>query len=355
MGCLSVLSTIFVLLFLLMVPINGKPRVPALFFFGDSTVDVGNNNYLPTFVKANYLPYGRDFLNHYPTGRFSNGKVISDFASEIFGFTSYQPAYLSLYIKGKNILNGANFASAGSGYHDSTAKLFHSLSLSQQLEHYKEYQKDLMKIAGRTDALSIINGALYMVGFGSGDILLNYYLNPLLRLVYTSDQFTDILVQNYADFIQNLYAQGARKIAVKTLTAIGCLPAAITVFDSAYSNRCVVELNNVALSCNQKLNATSVNLRKMLPGLNLALLDGYQPLYNLVTKPSQYGFTETRNGCFGTSFLEKTSTSFNNKKTFIKLCPNASKYVFWDALHLSETAVKFVASEMFSNVISLIP
>lgn len=59
-----------------------------------------------------------------------------------------------------------------------------------------------MKIAGRTDALSIINDALHIVGFGSGDILLNYYLNPMLRLIYTPDQFNDILVQNYADFIQ---------------------------------------------------------------------------------------------------------------------------------------------------------
>lgn len=76
---------------------------------------------------------------------------------------------------------------------------------------------------------------------------------------------------------------------MKTLSAIGCLPAAITVFDSAYNNKCVVELNNAAISFNQKLNSTSVNLRKMLPGLNLALLDVFQPLYNLLTKPLEYG------------------------------------------------------------------
>ncbi|CAK8576294.1 unnamed protein product [Lathyrus sativus] len=355
MGYSSVLSSIFFLLFLLVVSNNEKPRVPALFIFGDSILDVGNNNYLPTLVKANFVPYGRDFENHFPTGRFSNGKLISDFASEILGFTAYQPAYLSLYSKGKNILNGANFASAGSGYLDSTAKLYHSLSLSQQLEHYKEYQKELMKIAGRSDALSIIHGALYIVGFGSGDILLNYYINPLLRLVYTPDQFTDILVQNYADFIQNLYAQGARKIGVISVGAIGCLPAAITVFKSAYSNKCVVELNNIALSCNQKLNSTSMNLRKMLPDLNLALLDSYQPVYNLVTKPLEYGFSETRKSCFGTSFLDKTFTSsYNNKKTFVRLCPNASKYVFWDGLHHTETANKFITSELISDSISLI-
>ncbi|CAI0540060.1 unnamed protein product [Linum tenue] len=46
--------------------------------FGDSAVDVGNNDYLPTIFKANYPPYGRDFVNHQPTGRFCNGKLATD-------------------------------------------------------------------------------------------------------------------------------------------------------------------------------------------------------------------------------------------------------------------------------------
>lgn len=52
--------------------------VPAIIAFGDSAVDVGNNDYLPTIFKANYPPYGRDFVNHQPTGRFCNGKLASD-------------------------------------------------------------------------------------------------------------------------------------------------------------------------------------------------------------------------------------------------------------------------------------
>jgi hypothetical protein len=46
------------------------------------------------------------------------------FAAESFGFNTYQPAYLDLYFKDKNILNGANFASSASGYHNSTAILY---------------------------------------------------------------------------------------------------------------------------------------------------------------------------------------------------------------------------------------
>lgn len=53
--------------------------VPALIVFGDSVVDTGNNNYINTNVKSNFLPYGKDFgAGNQPTGRFSNGLVLSD-------------------------------------------------------------------------------------------------------------------------------------------------------------------------------------------------------------------------------------------------------------------------------------
>ena len=53
--------------------------VPAIISFGDSSVDVGNNNYIHTLFKANYPPYGRDFVNHQATGRFCNGKLATDY------------------------------------------------------------------------------------------------------------------------------------------------------------------------------------------------------------------------------------------------------------------------------------
>ena len=52
--------------------------VPAIISFGDSEIDVGNNDYLPATFKANYPPYGRDFNNHKPTGRFCDGKLPTD-------------------------------------------------------------------------------------------------------------------------------------------------------------------------------------------------------------------------------------------------------------------------------------
>jgi hypothetical protein len=58
--------------------------VPAMYIFGDSLVDVGNNNHLKlSFSKADYHPYGIDFLNHIPTGRFTNGKNAADFLGKL--------------------------------------------------------------------------------------------------------------------------------------------------------------------------------------------------------------------------------------------------------------------------------
>ena len=51
-------------------------ETPANFVFGDSLVEVGNNNYIVTLSKANYYPNGIDFGK--PTGRYTNGRTIID-------------------------------------------------------------------------------------------------------------------------------------------------------------------------------------------------------------------------------------------------------------------------------------
>jgi hypothetical protein len=61
---------------------EAQPLVPALFTFGDSTVDIGNNDYLHTLIKADFPPYGRDFKNRVATGRFCNGKLATDLTGQ---------------------------------------------------------------------------------------------------------------------------------------------------------------------------------------------------------------------------------------------------------------------------------
>jgi hypothetical protein len=54
-------------------------NVRAVLFFGDSYGDPGNNNHIPTLIKSNFPPYGRNFVGGNPTGRFSDGKILPDY------------------------------------------------------------------------------------------------------------------------------------------------------------------------------------------------------------------------------------------------------------------------------------
>ncbi|KAJ6840150.1 GDSL esterase/lipase-like [Iris pallida] len=336
-------------LLLVVVVSEGQPLVPGVFIFGDSVVDAGNNNNLYTLVKANFPPYGRDFSQHFPTGRFCNGKLATDFTVENLGFTSYPPAYLSQQATGNNLLIGANFASASSGYSDGTANLYRAISLTQQLQYFKEYQSKLRSLA-RGKASSIVSGSIYVISAGSSDYVQNYYINPLVNRAYTLDQFSDSLVQSFTTFVQNLYGLGARRIGVTSLPPLGCLPAAITLFGGG-GNECVARLNKDATTFNKKLGAAADGLKKSHPELRMVIFDIYGPLLDLVNNPGNNGFFEARKACCGTGTIE-TSLLCNGRSP--GTCANATGYVFWDSFHPTEAANKVLADALLLQGIDLI-
>lgn len=67
-------------------------NVTCVLVFGDSSVDPGNNNYLATPMKGNFLPYGKDFFRGRPTGRFSNGRLATDFIGKFTAMALQIPA-----------------------------------------------------------------------------------------------------------------------------------------------------------------------------------------------------------------------------------------------------------------------
>lgn len=98
-------------------------KVPAIIVFGDSSVDTGNNNFIPTIARSNFWPYGRDYANGLPTGRFSNGRLATDFISEAFGLPPSIPAYLDTNCSIDQLATGVSFASAATGLDNATASV----------------------------------------------------------------------------------------------------------------------------------------------------------------------------------------------------------------------------------------
>ncbi|CAH1422726.1 unnamed protein product [Lactuca virosa] len=325
--------------------------VPAIITFGDSAVDVGNNDYLNTLFKANYPPYGRDFANHQATGRFCNGKLASDITADTLGFKTYPPAYLSPEASGNNLLIGANFASAGAGLDDRTSIASHAIALSQQLQYYKEYQGKLAQVAGSSKAASITKDALYLLSAGNTDYVQNYYVNPFINKVYTADQYGSYLVGIFSSFVKDLYGLGARRIGVTSLPPLGCLPAVRTLFGS-HEKGCVSKINTDAQSFNKKINSAATQLGSQLPGLKIVIFDIFQPLYDLIKDPASHGFVDASRGCCGTGRVETTVFLCNPKS--IGTCPNATQFVFWDSFHPSEAANQVLADTLIVAGIGLL-
>lgn len=94
MGVLILFVAIFVALVGSSLNVDTETAVPAVYIFGDSIFDVGTNNFLnDSKARADNKPYGIDFPNSKPTGRFSNGYNTAD----QIGITNPLSLKLSLY------------------------------------------------------------------------------------------------------------------------------------------------------------------------------------------------------------------------------------------------------------------
>ena len=171
-----------------------SPKFPAIFVFGDSSVDTGNNNYFRTGPRGNHLPYGKDFPGHIPTGRYSNGKLTPDFLASMLGIKETVPPFLDPNLSKYDLQTGVNFASAGSGFDDLTTIASGAISMFKQVDLLKKYIVRLKGIVGEKEAKKLISGSLYFTSVGTNDFLI-FYDTPTRR-----SQFN---VSGYQDFILN--------------------------------------------------------------------------------------------------------------------------------------------------------
>ncbi|KAF7121423.1 hypothetical protein RHSIM_Rhsim13G0174900 [Rhododendron simsii] len=240
-------SSLFYLLLLVQVcSITAKrldttksPRFPAILIFGDSLLDTGNNNFIPTILKANHKPYGQDFPWKIPTGRFSNGKLVSDLLASALGIKDAVPPFLDPNLPQKELQTGVCFASAGSEYNDMTTVM------------------------------------------RSNDVTINYFSGGDRRLQFLLiGGYHDFLLQRVQAFVKELYNQGRRNMLIAGLPPLGCWAAGFNT-----GGRCVDY--SQSQSYDQKLVAMLSQLQESLPGSKLVYADFYTPLYDMMNNPQK--------------------------------------------------------------------
>jgi phospholipase/lecithinase/hemolysin len=258
------------------------------------------------------------------------------------------PAYLDTDYTIDQLTTGLSFASAGAGLDDFTAKFTTAISLSQQLDYFKEYIQRLKLAKGESVANEIIAEALYVFSIGTNDFTLNYLVLPLRRAQYTTLEFVTYLIGLADAAVRDAYHLGARKIEFTGLGPFGCLPAVRTL-NLDEPGCCNKEYNQLAMSFNAELQDAVRKLNGDLVGAHVVYADTYNVLSAIITNPSDYGFEENvAQGCCGTGRIE-TSVFCGLGEPLT--CPDPNKYLFFDSAHPSERACKIIADEIINTAL----
>ncbi|KAF7018598.1 hypothetical protein CFC21_031874 [Triticum aestivum] len=323
------------------------PLVTAVIVFGDSIMDPGNNNGLHTAVKANHAPYGKDFANHEPTGRFSNGLIPTDFMAQGLNVKQLLPPYLGVEHTPEDLLTGVSFASGATGFDPLTPVIVNVISLEQQLAYFDEYRGKLVGIAGEEETRRIIDGALFVVCAGTDDIANTYYTTPLRSAHYDIPAYVDLLLVGVESLLRNVSARGAKRIGFVGLPPIGCVPSQRTT-GGGPDRGCVPERNAAARLYNARAQELIRRLGEEDPAgfPTLVYIDIYTVIQDLVDNGARYGFSETKKGCCGTGTSEVAVLC---DARFMPVCDDVSEHVFFDSYHPTQRAYKVIVDYIFDH------
>ncbi|XP_019099880.1 PREDICTED: GDSL esterase/lipase At2g04020-like [Camelina sativa] len=249
---------------------------PAIYVIGDSLVDPGNNNHLPTLIKANYPPYGSDFEGGKATGRFSNGKTIADYIA-IYYKLPLVPAILELSDSRKDIIStGFNYASAGCGILLLTGKIAgRCLSLSTQVDMFEETIENNLKTNFKAPfALrEHLEQSLFVIVIGVND-----YANFYTRLTDAND-FADRLLHKFLEHIEKLHELGARKFFVNNIKPLGCYPNMVA--KTVPRGSCNERVNLAINIYNEKLRNSLPVMKKKLNNTSFLYSDYFKFMLGL--------------------------------------------------------------------------
>ncbi|XWS12568.1 hypothetical protein CRYUN_Cryun37aG0101100 [Craigia yunnanensis] len=322
-----------------------KFNVTCVLVFGDSSVDPGNNNYLATPMKGNFLPYGKDFFRGRPTGRFSNGRLATDFIAEALGYTKAIRPFLNKRLRPLDILDGVSFASAASGYDELTANLSNVLPVSIQLKYFRQYKIRLSQLVGARKAENIIKNAVAVMSMGTNDFLQNYYVEPIRPKQYTLEEYQNYLASCMSDDVKTMHSLGITRLVVVGVPPLGCMPLVKTLMNQ---ETCVEKYNNFSSSFNSNIKVKLTTSRTTL-GMKIGYVDAYGIIQDAVNNPKKYGLIETSKGCCGSGTVEYGDTCKG-----MSTCADASKYVFWDSVHPTEKMYEIIADQAIDSLRELL-
>ncbi|XP_052176877.1 GDSL esterase/lipase At5g03610-like [Diospyros lotus] len=299
-----------------------------LFVFGDSYADTGNNR--KTVANSWKVPYGITFPGK-PAGRFSDGRVLTDYLAKFLGLKSPVP-YRWRKFAASRLRYGINFAYGGTGVFDT---LVLDPNMTTQIDFFRQLVDDSVYM--KRD----LQSSLALVTLAGND-----YGAYLARGGSIQDitSFMSRVIDQLSSNLRRIHGLGVRKVAVTSLQPLGCLPRS-TVMNSF--QQCNETENTAADYHNLLLREAVAKLNNESKDSAFIILDLYGSFTRaLKNRGDILGSvkleTPLKPCCIGVSH-EYSCGSVNGKgEKMYTVCAKPESAFFWDMVHPTQAGWRAV-------------
>ncbi|XP_051131619.1 GDSL esterase/lipase At5g03610-like [Andrographis paniculata] len=319
---------------------DGASRPTKLFVFGDSYADTGNIR--KSFGGAWKDPYGSTFPGK-PAGRFSDGRVLTDYIAKFLGLKS-PLAYEWRKYGGKKFRNGMNFAYGGSGVFDTLADIlpnmttqigfFENLIDNNNLDHDHDHPLYVNQDLQCSVFLVSLTGNDYGAYLNNGGTMEG------IR------SFIPRVINQLTLNLNRMYELGARRVLVTALPPLGCLPQ-MTAGNSF--QRCNATQNSAVGYHNLLLQQAVAELNNETRSSTFFVVDLYSTFERVLDRNG--GFESgLKPCCVANSAGYFCGSVDENGKKMYTVCSDPKSAFFWDSSHPTEAGWEAVFMNLQSSL-----
>ncbi|RVW48018.1 GDSL esterase/lipase [Vitis vinifera] len=321
-----------------------------LFVFGDSYADTGNIG--KTAANSWKVPYGITFPGK-PAGRFSDGRVLTDYLARFVGIKSPIP-YRWRNLGAKHLRYGMNFAFGGTGVFDTLVALpnmttqvdFLQELLSNKVYTWPDLQSSvaLVSIAGNDyGAYLARGGSSQWTAHAKGwNATVQSKKSKYIAVFHSSGGGST------SGELEAPSWHGNEKVAVTSLEPLGCLPQ--TTVSSSFQE-CNGTQNTAVTFHNLLLSQAVTKLNNETKDSPFVILDLYASFMSVFeNKADHLGSSKFENPlkpcCMGISSEYSCGSVDESGAKKYTICDDPESAFFWDTVHPTQQGWNVVYSAL---------
>ncbi|CAN8285659.1 unnamed protein product [Cochlearia groenlandica] len=310
-----------------------------LFVFGDSYVDTGNLR--KSLADSWKHPYGITFPGK-PSGRFSDGRVATDYLARYLGIKSPIPYTWREYAAKERLSYGMNYAYASTGVFKTFKNPFPNMTT--QIDYFKN-----VLAAGDIYSPSDLLSSLGFVSVSGNDYeTFMRQKRPMTEFQGFIKQVVDQIEVN----LRRIHELGVKKIAMASISPTGCLPS--NTYNTSYQH-CNPSFNAFANHHNILLHQVVAKLNNETKPSTFVILDFYNAFLKILeNKGAEHGYARFANPlkpcCIGLTSNDSCSNVNEKGEKRYTICKDPKTAFFWDIFHPSEEGWRSVYSALRKNL-----